>query len=76
MIELAPFLIVLMILLAFAVAGLAIFLVIFWIWMLVDVLTRHFKEGTERIAWLLVILILSLIGALLYYFLVFRKKRK
>lgn len=40
---------------------------IFWLWMLIDCLTRTF-EGVEKIVWLLVIFFFPLVGALLYLF--------
>lgn len=64
------------ILFMFVVLAVAIFLVIAWIWMIIDCLIRNFKEGSERIAWLLVLIFLSVIGAIIYYFMVFRKKLK
>ncbi|MBI2578120.1 MAG: PLDc N-terminal domain-containing protein [Candidatus Aenigmarchaeota archaeon] len=53
--------------------------VVFWLWMLVDCLTRkdrNFpnKGGNERLIWVLVLLFLNVIGAILYYFLVKAKK--
>ncbi len=61
------------ILLMFILLAVIIFLVIAWIWMIVDCLTRNFKQGSERIAWLLVLIFLNIIGLILYYFIVFRK---
>ena len=46
---------------------------IFWIWMLVDALMR--KKFEDKLVWILVIIFLHFIGALLYYFLVYKKKR-
>jgi hypothetical protein len=40
---------------------------VFWIWMLIDVLTSP-MEATEKIIWLLVVLFLHLLGALIYFF--------
>jgi sterol desaturase/sphingolipid hydroxylase (fatty acid hydroxylase superfamily) len=48
--------------------GIMILAAIFWIWVLVDCLTKEPAEGNDRIAWLLVILLAPFIGALLYYF--------
>lgn len=39
----------------------------FWIWMLVDCLTQE-PSGSDKIAWVLVILLTNLVGALIYYF--------
>ena len=41
---------------------------IFWIWMLVDCIQRKFKNDTEKIIWVLVIILVHWIGALIYYF--------
>ena len=40
----------------------------FWVWMLVDC-ARFEVEGSTKIAWLLIILFVNVIGAPLYYFL-------
>jgi hypothetical protein len=42
----------------------------FWIWMIVDVARRKFKNENERIAWILVVVLAQLIGAVIYYFVV------
>lgn len=38
----------------------------FWVWMIVDC-ANYEKEGSTKIAWLLVILLAGIIGAPLYY---------
>lgn len=45
----------------------------FWIWMIIDCIKCE-KEGSTKIAWLLVILFASVIGAPLYFFI--RKLRR
>lgn len=47
---------------------------IFWILMLVDCIKRKFKEETEKIIWILVLVFTGVIGALIYYFVVKKKK--
>jgi prolipoprotein diacylglyceryltransferase len=47
---------------------------VFWIKMLIDSLTR--KRLEDRLVWVFVLIFLNLLGALLYYFLVYNKKRK
>lgn len=42
----------------------------FWVWMLVDVIKRDFKDSNEKIIWVLVIIFTHLIGAVLYYLIV------
>ncbi|MDA1052175.1 MAG: PLD nuclease N-terminal domain-containing protein [Planctomycetota bacterium] len=39
---------------------------IFWIWMLVDCLTKEPSEGNDKIIWVLVIVLLNWLGALIY----------
>jgi len=47
---------------------------IFWIWMLVDALMR--KKFEDKLVWILVIIFLHFIGALLYFFFIYRKVKK
>ena len=56
-------------------AAIGIFVFIFWILMIVDVVKRHFHKSEEKIVWLLIILFFHFIGALVYYFVVKRKLR-
>jgi hypothetical protein len=39
---------------------------VFWIWMLVEALTRETDEGNNRLIWVLVIVFAHWIGALIY----------
>ena len=48
--------------------GIAVIATIFWIWVLVDCLTKEPSEGNDKVAWTLFILFVPLIGALVYYF--------
>jgi hypothetical protein len=48
--------------------GIAVFATLFWIWVLVDCITKESSEGNDKVAWVLIILFVPLIGALLYYF--------
>jgi hypothetical protein len=41
---------------------------IFWIWMLIDCLTKEPDEGNTKLAWALTIVFLHFIGSSLYYF--------
>ena len=43
----------------------------FWVWMLIDCLKRDFKDKT---IWVLVLIFTTVLGAILYYFMVKRKK--
>jgi phospholipase D-like protein len=47
----------------------------FWIWMLIDCLTNNGIPGSEKVAWVLVIVLLPLIGSLIYLF-IGRPKRR
>jgi len=46
---------------------------VFWIAMLIDCLKREFKEPIEKIAWVLAIFFLNILGAIVYYFVVVKK---
>lgn len=48
--------------------GLAALATIFWIWVLIDCLTKEASEGSDKVAWVLFILFVPLVGALVYYF--------
>ncbi|NJL87349.1 MAG: hypothetical protein HC886_17410 [Leptolyngbyaceae cyanobacterium SM1_1_3] len=47
---------------------------IFWIWVLIDCATKEASEGNTKIAWILIILFASGIGALIYV--VFRRPQR
>jgi hypothetical protein len=56
-------------LLFFGIAVLVfIALMIFWIWMLVDCATKESGQGNDKLIWILVIVLTSWIGALIYFF--------
>ena len=55
--------------------GISIFAFVFWILMLIDCIKRKFKDDTEKIIWILVIIFTGIIGALIYYFIVKNKKK-
>ncbi|WP_425396287.1 PLD nuclease N-terminal domain-containing protein [Aeoliella sp.] len=42
---------------------------VFWLWMLIECLTKEPSEGNDKLVWGLVIFLGSFPGALLYYFL-------
>jgi len=48
--------------------GLALLATIFWIWVLVDCITKEPSEGNDKVAWTIFIIFVPLFGALLYYF--------
>ena len=47
---------------------------IFWIWMLIDCVTKETDEGNSRLIWVLIIVLTHLIGAIIYYFV--RKQKR
>jgi nitrate reductase gamma subunit len=48
------------------IIGLAVF--VFWLRMIIECATRESSEGNTKIIWMLVILLTSWLGALIYYF--------
>jgi len=48
-------------------------LTIFWIFMIVDVAKRKFKNENDRLVWILVVVLANWIGAAVYYFVIKRK---
>lgn len=61
---------ILMILLWLVVAAIAIYLFIFWIQMIIDCAKRKFKNDTDKIVWIIVIVLVQIIGAIIYYYVV------
>lgn len=57
------------------VAALGIFMFVFWILMIVDCAQRKFKTEGEKIVWILIIILASWVGALIYYFVVKKNGR-
>ena len=66
----------LVILLFFVVLAFAIFLVVAWIWMIIDCIQRKFSSESDKIVWILVLILIPLIGLILYYFIVFKKNKR
>jgi TctA family transporter len=52
--------------LVFIVIGLACFA--FWLWMLIDVITKCPSEENKKLIWILVVVFTGIIGAAIYYF--------
>jgi formate hydrogenlyase subunit 3/multisubunit Na+/H+ antiporter MnhD subunit len=52
-----------------------ILLSLFWLLMLIDCATKEFKDKTDKIVWILVIILLHIVGAVIYYFAIKRKRR-
>jgi len=49
--------------------------IIFWIFMLIDSIKRKYKDENDKIAWILVIVLVGILGAIIYYFVVKIKKK-
>ncbi len=56
-----------------ALAGLATF--VFWLWMLIHAITNKGLVGTEKIVWVLVVILLPCVGSLIYLFLGYPKAK-
>ena len=41
---------------------------VFWMWMLIDCMKREAPESLEKLTWALVILLGTIVGAAIYYF--------
>jgi hypothetical protein len=48
--------------------GLIMMAFVFWVWVLVDCVTKESSEGNDKIVWTLLIIFVPWIGAILYYF--------
>lgn len=48
----------------------------FWIWMIIDCAKRDFRKDNDKIVWILVIVLLQLLGAIIYFFVVKNSKKK
>lgn len=46
----------------------AILLVAFWIWMLVDCATNNYLQGNDKVVWVLVVVLVGWLGAIIYFF--------
>ena len=60
------FFVLLWILLGIAILGLIVFLVVFWIMMIVDAAKRKYKDDGEKVAWILVVILVGWLGAIIY----------
>lgn len=49
---------------------------VFWIFMLVDVAKRESLSSNDRLLWILVIVLASYLGAIIYYFMIRRPAKK
>jgi prolipoprotein diacylglyceryltransferase len=65
-----------MVLFFLAIAAIAILALVFWILMLVDSIKRKYKDDNDKIVWVLVIVLLGILGAIVYYFVIKKDKKK
>ena len=49
--------------------------IVFWLWSLIHALTNNGLSGSEKVAWVLVILFIQLIGSIIYFFVARPKAR-
>lgn len=54
---------------------LALSILAFWIWMLVDCVRNEPRDGNDRLVWILVIVFVKVVGAVIYYFMRYRHRR-
>ena len=47
---------------------LGLIFIIFWFWAFIDILKSNFEDNIIKLIWLLVVFFLSILGAILYYF--------
>ncbi|MBI2044972.1 PLDc N-terminal domain-containing protein [Candidatus Pacearchaeota archaeon] len=53
----------------------AALLFVFWLMMLIDSITRKFKDSSDKVIWVIINIFLGILGALIYYFVVFYKDK-
>ena len=50
-------------------------LFVFWLMMLIDVINRKFKESNDKVIWVMVNIFVGILGALIYYFVIYNKDK-
>jgi TM2 domain-containing membrane protein YozV len=58
----------------FGLLGIGVF--VFWLWMLIDCVQREFPGPNDKVIWIIIIVLLSWVGALIYFFVGRPKGRK
>lgn len=48
--------------------GIGLLSTVFWIWMIIEVATKEPENGNDKIVWILVVVLVGVIGAAVYYF--------
>ena len=49
---------------------------VFWIMMLVDCAKRKFKNENDKVVWIIIVAILGVLGAVVYYFVIKRPNQR
>ncbi len=49
---------------------------LFWLWMLIDCALNEPPQGNDKLVWVIIIVLTSVFGALLYFFIRRPKRRK
>lgn len=57
------------------IIALTVFVFVFWILMIIDCATRKFKQESEKIVWIIVLVFLQILGAIIYYFVIKRPNK-
>ena len=52
------------------IAIVAVLVLIFWIWMLIDCAKRKFRNDVEKIVWVIVLVLFTWLGAFVYFIVV------
>lgn len=45
-----------------------ILIIAFWIWMLIDVVKKDFKDPNDKTVWILIVVLAGWLGGIIYYF--------
>ena len=54
---------------------LGVLLFVFWLIMLIDSISRKFKESNDKVIWVIVNVFLGILGSLIYYFVIYYKDK-
>jgi len=49
---------------------------VFWIWTIIDIAKRKFKNDNDRIIWILIVIFLGILGSIIYYFAYYLPNKK
>ena len=57
----------------FIISVVSILATAFWIWMLIDAARREFDDPNTKVLWIILLILLQVVGAIVYYFVIKRK---